>query len=368
MPYARYRPTSYRRSTARYGPRRVNGRPASTYRSSAYSKAAATKRKRAALPTKARRTSAKASTVRNARAIARNYKLVKRVADKQWGDWQAQSSHFGLLTGCHVLQDHPIVFHVNDPGHNNHGPRIFLSNYGIGHTIHPVGLFNFDPPRMTQFFDGENESHHLPNGPRLMLRWAKYTFRFNGFVQNTHIRIDFVRERATPQVNPWRGNDYTNHTHLPYTAKTFSGICDTMDANYIDPKYFHVLKTKHLYMNSMASSNTIDHAQDRRTSDPTTSNVRECTIFLRLNKVCTQLSTSISDEADQHDNYTTDPSGEDMEAASYTYANQDPHKNIFCIISSNDKTDVASVVTGNSVNVEIQRRMCWQDAVGAGAT
>jgi hypothetical protein len=50
--------------------------------------------------------------------------------------------------------------------------------------------------------------------------------------------------------------------------------------------------------------------------------------------------------------------------SSWSFDNQYPTSNIFCVISSDDQTGFLSVVTGDSVSVRIIRGVTWQDHRG----
>jgi len=61
-----------------------------------------------------------------------------------------------------------------------------------------------------------------------------------------------------------------------------------------------------------------------------------------------------------------DGDGHASGVGSYNYDNQHPLSNIWCLISTDDETAVASVITGDAVSVEIIRTCIWRDPIIGG--
>lgn len=272
-----------------------------------------------------------------------------------YGPVQQQHS---LAGPTFITADHPLCFQINNPAYGTNGPRLLKSDYLGANSLHQHGSFALSQGNPLHELD---EDMH-PNGPKLLLKSVDLQFKFEGFVDNTHIRVDIVRQKKAVDPDVWNPNGTENFMpSLLYGFKNLAGFT----ANTLDRRTFEVLATRKLFMNSRGSSNAIDTAQDRLTVDATTRNVKFCNINLNLNKVVKQLRAA-------HDEHTgdimpgQDTHGEDGNLAKgqYGYDNIHPLANIWCIVSSDDATHIGSVVDGDGVKCHIIRKCVWRDHLG----
>jgi hypothetical protein len=285
-----------------------------------------------------------------AKAIKSNARAITKLRKQMYGPVQTQSSvSDGTLT---VVADSPILFQVNNPMSGPQGAIIMRATGGgvrnMGHFTGSAGYgWNAD------------DAAHVPNGPKLLLKSAMFKFKFQGFVDNTKIRIDFIRQKSTISGDAW--NPLGADQFLPHTSYAFRQLCG-FTSNYIDRSKYEVITTKHLYMNSRGSANPADVLQDRNTTDATTSNIRYCNVYLKLNKVCKQLDSSVTED-NGNDDPLLDAHNDDgvLSKNSYDYTNQHPLSNIWCFISTDDQTAFGSIVDGDSVKVDIIRKLVWRD-------
>lgn len=293
------------------------------------------------------------------RALAnRNARQIAQLRNSQWGAYQTTSS--GLSGLLNVTSAHPLAFHINNPHCGTEGPYMYRPN--------ALGAIDATNVGFTQW-TGVDEDSHLhrsanfkPNGPRLMLRTVDLQFKFEGFCDETRIRVDVVRQKRLPSdiFNP---TEATKELFLPYTLTNFKYLAG-FTQNTIDRAAYDVIATKHLYLNSKGQANTVDAAQDRNTIDGTTSTTKFCHIRLKLNKILRQLEPSMN-EADGTDHMAHHPSDfARPHPSSYGWDNQHPLSNVWCIISSDDATGFLSSLTGDAVSVNVIRRVTWQDQRG----
>lgn len=311
------------------------------------------------------------SALSNARGVRSNTRAIKRLRQQLWGPIQSQTTYFGIATGCHILTDHPLVFHVNNPGHGAQGPQVYLTNYGtVG--ANQTGLakvgngFDIRTPHQkdgTLNVGTHEDSGDQPNGPALKLLSVHYDFKFSGFADNTNVRIDVVRQKRGQPTSPWQTIAmHPSHLYLPETAHTFKGIAG-FSQHFIDRKQYDVLMTKRLFFNSRGSSNVQDDLSGTNTVDATTKPIQMASLHLKLNKILRQITSSVQEADFIRDDTDMNASTITQDSGGYSYDNQNPFQNIFVIISSDDKTDVGSVVTGDSISMEVFRRCHWQDKV-----
>lgn len=335
----------YARKTSNVGKFRYR---AGTVRTRAYKKQASTARKIARL------SRARAKPGRNKRQIVKNARAIRSLQLKSYGPLQRRTDTY--LDGVHVLANHPVMIHVNNPHystimHQSRGAEI-ASLDALGH-YHAVGHFTAHYSAMR-----EDETTQIPNGNRLYLKGIDYMLEFSGFVQDTSIVIHVVRQKTmAPQwydQSLWAGNAQP----MPYQLSKFKNLAG-FTPDQIDRKSFQVLYTKRLYMDSKASASVEDALQDRATTPPTTNNVRRHRIRLKLDKHCKMLQDSVNelngDDDDDIDN------GNVGVSSSWGWNNQHPLANLWMIISSDDQTDLTSIVTGSAVNMKCIRRVYWRD-------
>lgn len=282
-------------------------------------------------------------------AVTNARKLVN-LQNQIWGPKQETIS---MWDGLHVpiLNSHPLIFHVNNFNSGNHGPHI---NRVVGAQLHNAGTF----AKANIALDYEYHDHdHIPNGPKIQMCWAMFEFEFKGFCDNTHVRIDFVRQKKMV-TDLWNQNN--NNIFLPASGSAFRGLAG-FGVHHIDRKTFQVLGTKKLFFNSKGSSNAVDTVQDRNTLDATTRNIQHCKMYLPLgNRTLKQLNSSI-DETNMVDETDQDVSTSTPVTSNYSYDNLHPLSNIFCVISCDDLTAMDAAVTGDAISCRIIRRVCWRD-------
>ena len=163
----------YGRSTRSYKPKPF-GKAATRYSTTV-------KKNRAAAVAKARKAPV--------RAIVKNARAIKKLKNDMFGPIQTQITQ--MQSPMYPTANSPIFFHVNNPGHANHGPYVHWVN---GNSIHADKQFTLYQEPSQYPFTNRNEEV-VPNGPKLKLLYADFQFRFSGFVPDTRIRIDFVRQK-----------------------------------------------------------------------------------------------------------------------------------------------------------------------------
>lgn len=303
------------------------------------------KRRASYAPNKARAT--------NTRAILSNARAIQKLKFNQWGRIQSQTS--STSDKSTVVSSAPLVFHVSNPNSNHHGPYIWQPDL--------IGLVQ-DTHVNFQIYQGDsnadmqdNDVQNFPNGPVCKLLWASYQFKFTGFVDDTRIRIDFIRQKRidTDFYNQNKAKQFLPHTLVG--MKHLAGF----SPNEIDKTKFTILKTKYLYLNSKGAANLEDTLQDRNTTDATTTTSKYCKVSLKLNKIIKQLNSTVFEqhayEVENHNAQESDhPHG-----STWAFDNQHPLSNIWCVISTDDQTSLGDVITGDAVKVEIIRKMTWQD-------
>ena len=287
-------------------------------------------------------------------AITKNTARIKRLEFNQWGRVQSQVSTLSESLVPH--RDHPLLFHVNNPVVNHHGPYVWTLGATLGEPTATNAYF--------ELFQGDsdhdmnaNDDFVKVNGPKLKMLWATYQFKFSGFLQDCRIRIDVIRQKTmtTDFYNQNKAKQF-----LPNTLDGFKGLAG-FSPNEIDKSKFQIIKTKYVYLNSAASSNLVDTAEDRATTEATTAPSKYCRISLKLNKIIKQIVPTkdelTGDDAQgegraetQHPNHS-----------SWCYDNQHPLSNIWVLISCDDTRTLNEIPLGERVTVDIIRKLTWQD-------
>lgn len=326
-----------------------------TVRSATYKNRAAAKR--AARQGKARAYVAKATGGSAAARVLRNTRAISDLREKLYGPLQVQRSLGDEFT---VVASKPVCFQINNPGYGQFGPAILRHAGALG-GVERIGGFE----KSTGMPFHAKDEDHLPNGPTLLLKSVHLQFKFEGYVDNTKIRIDVIRQKKAIDGDIWNPNtgDQTFMPHILNGLENLAGFT----ANEIDTSLFQVLATKHLFMNSKATSNFEDLAQDRPTTRPTTSNIAYCDLDLKLDKVCKQLLPSLDeksgiDTADQNFDAHDEDGAESK--GPYAYDNQHPLSNIWCLVSTDDQTALTALVDGDSVRCHVIRKCVWRDRRG----
>ena len=289
------------------------------------------------------------------RAIAGNARAIKKLKFNQWGRIQSQVA---TTSPAIVTSGHPLLFHVNNPLTDNHGPYIWHVN--MAGQVATMVPFVKHQSNSTHEFDSDME-HEFPNGPTLKMLRATYQFKFSGFVDDTRVRIDFIRQKRL-DTDYWNQNE--EKQFLPHSLVGLKHLAG-FSPHELDKRCFQVLGTKHIYLNSKASRSTLDMAQDQDTVEGNTPPTKYCRVSLPLNKVFRQLNTNAIGQQTASDFGTASgqvPSDRNGQyGSSWAYDNQHPLKNIFCLISCDDQTAFDAALTGDAVKVEIIRKLTWQD-------
>jgi len=320
------------------------------------------------------------------RAIVKNARAITKLKNEAFGPVQTQTSQMSGSTP--VTANQPCFFHVNNPNCGTHGPWMYHAGRGINdqHIADYGRYFNVYQNDSDYPFQERNEEH-VANGPKLKLLYADFQFRFSGYVPDTRIRIDVVRQkRSTSDIYAhWSGIPLSLAQFLPYTFPGFKQLAG-FHPNEIDRKTFEVIKTKHLYMNSHGMSSVVDHAIDaintgtsgaqadvsHDTVHATTPPVKYYHMRLNLNKIVKQLIPSLSEHSGvdtQAGNALEQENNENFQAnhSNYKWSNLHPLSNIWVLISCDDHRSLADIIplqgaaANGRVQVDVIRKMCWRD-------
>ena len=291
----------------------------------------------------------------NTRAVLSNARAIKSLQFNQWGRIQSQTSYTELQ---HVTSASPLLFHVTNPLHDMHGP--YLWHLSLGVPLATGRNFKLWQNQHSHALDQLDKTIY-PNGPLLKMLRATFEFKFSGYLDDTRIRVDFIRQK---KMDTDFYNQNLSQQFLPSTLNGFTDLAG-FNPNQIDRTKFQVLATRRLYINSKGSANLADIAQDRTTTEATTAPAKYCKISLKLDKILKQLRTTVSEQGGDEPDYP--PTDTSVHAtlhphkSNWSFDNQHPLSNIWCLISTDDATDIASAVTGDAVGVQIIRKLTWQD-------
>lgn len=337
-----------------YGPPQ-NRKSSVTFRSGTRQRATAAstlqKYARAKAAAKARTITPAKTRQLNTQAVLSNARAIKKLQFNQWGRIQSQTSS---TQGQVVLASSPVLFHVTNPMCNHHGPYLWhMALTGASPTDKNFQLYQA-PGSIGM---SENDETVFPNGPVMKMLSATFQFKFTGYVDDTRIRVDFFRQKRLDT------DFYTQNSpdqFLPQTLEAFKNLAG-FNPNQIDRAKFEILTTKYLYLNSKGSANLLDHGQDRNTTDATTPPSKYCTVHLKLNKLLKMLRPPHLEEFGQEVPQGEDSTTHHPHGSMWCYDNQHPLSNIWCLISTDDETAIASAATGDAVTVEIIRKITFQD-------
>jgi hypothetical protein len=261
------------------------------------------------------------------------------------------------------VKNHPILFCATDVQAGSDLSKIYYVDSGEALNIKLADSY-WAKSDGHKFF--ANETEHVPNGPKMLLLEAEYTFKITGFLANTHVRIDFVRQKKAISGDYWNPSTVTNQ--MPYNADGFKELAG-FTTNSIDTRTFQLLATRKVFFNSKGSKNLTDAlieggGPESNTVDATTRSEQIVTVPLRWKggKVIKQLDSSIN-EVDGEDAIDMDAATGDGQRAkgSYAFDNVHPLSNVWCIISTDDTTALPDIVTGQSVTVAMIRKLKWRD-------
>jgi len=317
MPYGRRtNPSVYRRST--YANRQKAARASKV----------ATKRK---------------TYYKKAPKLKRIVRQVRNLRNAALGPVQIQRQYW--TSGHHPVHNSPFLHQVNDPIHNSsnwfHWNNITGVDTQIGHWLREDG----NPY--------ENSIHLFQD--RVYLKYIEYEFQFSGYVVDTRLRIDVIRQKKLPR-DLW--SNYNQNEFLPHALGNFKDLAG-FTQQYIHPRYFeHVVKTKYIYMNSQSSSSTkynLYHTSDldadegtpfenTATGPPT----KYCKMYIPFNKFLRARDDTAVPTEDVDD---------DTPAYQYFRWNRaHPFEPVWMIISSDSGT-----VDGDGVTVKVHRKVVWRD-------
>ena len=313
----------------------------------------------------ARRSAARAKLVSKKRAskptVKKNAAAIRRLKRQAYGPIQRQVTK--SVNAFTVHNDHPAFFQLSNPAFGNEGALIYRVN---GTTFSYITKFDVDS--MTRFDSGGNE--HRCNGPKMFLKSVDLQFKFSGYVDNTRLRIDVVRQKTVAKSSLWAPSGTENF--MPNNAHGFKRLAG-FTVNTIDRSMFQVLKTKYVFINSKGTSNLVEtvaattgEAGQDTTTDPTTTNEKYCRLTLPLNRVIKQIDVSTNESGQMTDDVGLDGDSNSNGVGSYNWDNVSPFANIWCIISCSDSSDILESVTGDRVSVEIIRTCVWRDPVTGG--
>lgn len=289
----------------------------------------------------------KKAPVKKALVIAnKNARAIASMKKKQLGPPQLQISTWDAPVGQHVLAGSPWLFQVNDPDTGNDGPRVYHINT-LGSSVPFAQPFQLYSGSNT--YNSEYSKHKF--NPPIYLAGVNLEFELSGYMDNTNVRIDIIRQK-TVGTTFWQSSSSTNY--LPQTLTRLKNIAG-FGPESINTKVFEIIKTKRVFFNSKATANVVDTAQDRNTTQTSTSNIKHCNVWVPYGKMLKTLDTqAIPEDAgnmgiDIHQN------------TPFHYQKQNPLSVIWCLISTDDQTDIASVVTGDALSVRMVRKCYWRD-------
>ena len=299
----------------------------------------------------------------NARGVASNARAIGLLKKQLYGPVQTQVSQFSQFVTFTKM--HPLIFQVNNLACTTEGPKTYWYNSTAAHTFHLQDA----GARFDVQYNNLN-AHSLDykvNGPRLWCRYVKLDFHFKGFVHDTRIRIDVIRQKKIAKGDAWRMSEASNMI-FPYNASNFTALAGHTPYR-IDTRMFQVLKTKHVYLNSAGTAPSTDFITGGVThaiSEPTTPENRYCTLYLPLKREFSQLDPSVNEVTGVDDtamNASTDANNIDG-TGSWQYTNQHPLKNIWVVCSTDDPANLSDAVTGKRVLMSCIRTCCWRDRHG----
>jgi len=283
-------------------------------------------------------------------AVKANTTKLARLTAKVRGPLQTQTSVLDLHGTHYPTNISPWILHVNDPGVGTHGPDVFHVNNLLNST---PAIGNFQLWQDSEGFHEQDAQHH-PNYPCYLIG-VDYQFKISGFTQNTHIKIDVIRQKKM-MGDFWeqRGNG----NFLPQTLKKLKNLAG-FSPNEINKEYFTVLQSRKIFLNSRGSSSIHDAALDldgiENTVDATTRNEKHCHLYVPIKATLKPIKSGTAELFGDMDS--------DGMHNTFTYDKMHPLKNIWILISTDDDTELGDSFTGNEVKVEIIRKCLWRDQV-----
>jgi len=312
----------------------------------------------------ARARSAVTKDEQQTKAINTLGRKVLALQNQTHGPKQFQTSQ--CLTGIMVAKDYPCLLHVNNFATDGQGPVVFRRS-GNGDEIIPIGNSELDNyVQSTDYAWNASERAHVPNVPRIKALWAHYQFQFHAFTADTRIRIDVIRRKRNISTS-WFNQNEGHKTFLPHTLPQFSGICG-FGPDRINTDDFKIIMTKHCYLNSAPSNDTVTavaDALDSNQDDVTEADTvptKTVNLYIPLNKEFKCLRDNLNEvnavqnigQSDMEQDQTKRP-----EASLWAYDNQNPFDNVWIVIST-DSTQHNPLMR-NAVHFKQVRRVCWRD-------
>lgn len=343
--------------TKRYGAGKYGGKRTGAVKRSAAVRVVQ-KAVRASLARKRRGLARVARPLSNAKAILSNSRKIQSLQKQQWGPIQQCRTYTDL--GNKITANSPWCFHVTCPTFTNTtSPHIYHRNaLGVASSI---GQFKLHTGPMNS-----EDADRTPNLP-CFLKSVMLEFEFSGFVDDTHIRIDVIRQKNPSRADYYLHSNSVADNLLPKALDKFTNLAGfTLDR--LDRSAFEVVATKKLYMNSRPKNPTLQDVtqtvlgaivnDNYPTTPATTPPVKRTKIYVPINKKLRPL------DHQEYQNGTTDTymsfTGVEDRGV-FSYANQAPRDQLWCVISTSDKTALDSAFTGDAVECNIHRTVTWRD-------
>lgn len=222
-----------------------------------------------------------------------------------------------------VMRSTPVAFQATNFGTGTNSSAWQINSSGAVAALTTFGVNDV-------VSDGywANQNNDVPDTGQYRALYANYKFicKGNTSVNDRYIRIDFIQPRPASFRNI---NSTINPLVLPYSLQALQNLCD---GNMINPTYFKIICTKHVYINSksISDNNTVS----------TTGNTKVVNIMLKINK-----------------NMYQSLSGTNFGPSNTSYLNQ-----IWCVLSTNAVSD-----TLDTTEIDVHRHVVWRDTKGSAA-
>lgn len=289
----------------------------------------------------------RSSVATNKRAISQLSRKLNSVKIFNRGPIQTQLQSWNSA-GHSPVADSPFLHQVNDPVHNSND--VYHWNNTTS-TPSQIGHFQRAP---NNYYD---DTTHMFND-KVFLKSMLYELKFTGFVADVRLRVDVIRQKKTNKI------DYLNINQgmfMPYALEHFKNLAG-FTTNFINYKYFEkVVPTKYLYMNTRGNSSAsynVSHALDGDNDEGTPFQVttnQPPTKYCRINIPFNRYLRARDNTGSGGD---ADDANDDPEFESFRWHKQHPFEPVWMIISCDDD----SAANNERVQVEIKRKIVWQDA------
>lgn len=337
---------------------------------------AGAKRKAATLARAPAKTAVKNAVIQNTMALNSVFRKVQQNTRRLDGVYQTIT---GVSPQIILTAATPTALHLNNLNigakTNGHpaGPQWFQAS--DNEPVAEPQYLGVETRAMPIMKDQRNKAHPHATGPKCKWLGTELQFKFEGFLDDTRVKIFIVQELRKYKLDPWQ--QYTarqsNHVvsddvemapHMPYTINQWKNILG-FNANKVNYKQYKVIATRSLYFNSRRSeapSGTVEG--DNGFVDATTKPVQYCSIKIKPNKMLYQLRSTYN-EMGVHDDITDPaPADADYDQGPWSFDNQDPHANWWAIVTTDDESALGGTITGDRVKFTCIRRNWWQDQIG----